>query len=396
MQNRIVLVSDDSDFFEYFIARLALRKSDELFRFDFDSLPSKVHMLRTSVLVINSENAENKTLELLKLIKNIPSIVFSYNENEKFRLNAYKLGVLSYVTPFTEDEDLQARIVNALNIASNLDRAAQYRELLVRSNLIMQNNDVFIDYTTFLDKELEKFNSNSQTAVLVAISPSDKTKLIQPNQLETIILNNIRKNDVLMNYATNKYFLLLYNTDLESAKQIWEKIKINIPEKIFAGFANVSSKSREQLVNEVLNRLHEAINYDKETMHNDVQNPSSVGGNFKIFRQEFHKKIEKIVIPVFYQVQQKYNDKLFGMTIEQGCGEGYSIFSIKSRHESASFVITSPGFAKINIDITYNTKNNIAPKRISLDPNELEAGLLEDLLEHFIIEYRKEISDDNS
>ena len=62
MQNRIVLVSDDSDFFEYFIARLALRKSDELFRFDFDSLPSKIHMLRTSVLVINSENAENKTL----------------------------------------------------------------------------------------------------------------------------------------------------------------------------------------------------------------------------------------------------------------------------------------------------------------------------------------------
>ena len=49
MQSRIVLISDDSDFFEYIFPKLELRKNDELFRFKFDELPDKLHMLETSV-----------------------------------------------------------------------------------------------------------------------------------------------------------------------------------------------------------------------------------------------------------------------------------------------------------------------------------------------------------
>ena len=71
MQSRIVLISDDIDFFEYVYSKLNLRKSDELFKFSFDDIPNKIHLLSTSVLIINSENASQKTLELLKLTKNI-------------------------------------------------------------------------------------------------------------------------------------------------------------------------------------------------------------------------------------------------------------------------------------------------------------------------------------
>ena len=37
MQSRIVLISDDVDFFEYISPKLNLRKSDELFKFGFDA-----------------------------------------------------------------------------------------------------------------------------------------------------------------------------------------------------------------------------------------------------------------------------------------------------------------------------------------------------------------------
>ena len=69
MQSRIVLVSDDSNFFEYIRPRLRLRKSDELFLYSFDKLPLNLHLIKTSMLIINSEGAQEKTLDLLSLLK---------------------------------------------------------------------------------------------------------------------------------------------------------------------------------------------------------------------------------------------------------------------------------------------------------------------------------------
>ena len=207
MQSRIVLISDDSDFFEYIFPKLELRKNDELFRFKFDELPDKLHMLETSVLIINSEKSESRTIELLQILKDTPAVIFGYNADDEFRINTLKNGAAAFVTPLTSDDEFKASLVSALKLASILEKNKQYRAILVKKNLILPNNEVLLDYTSVLDRELEKLNASSSIAVLAAISPNDKTKfLIQPNQIETIILNNIRKNDILMNYAVNKYF----------------------------------------------------------------------------------------------------------------------------------------------------------------------------------------------
>ena len=395
MQSRIVLISDDVDFFEYIYSKLNLRKSDELFKFSFEDIPNKIHLLSTSVLIINSENSSQKTLELLRLTKNIPAIVFAFNDNDNLRLQVYTLGALAFLTPFTSDEEFWAITVNGLNIASMQMKYLQYREMLVKNNLILKNNEVFTDYASILDNELEIINSTGRKAVLVAISPNDKSKfLLQANQIETIILNNIRRNDILMNYATNKYFLLLWDTDIDSAKKRWEKIKTSIPEKIYAGFANTIGKVRQQLINEVLNRLHEAINFSRNAVDEEVKENEVT--NFKMYRQEYNKKFDNTISPVLYMTQQKFNDKLFGMHIEQDVVDGHGYLKITGRNAGATLKITTAGFTKINIDITYQTAKNIQPKRISLDPKEFETGFLEDLLEHFVEEFRKEINDDNT
>ncbi len=393
MQSRIVLISDDVDFFEYMYPKLKLRKNDELFKFNFESIPNKIHLLSTSTLIINSENAEDKTEELLKLTKGIPALVFSYNDNEDFRIKSYNLGALGFITPFTSDEEFSAKFVLGLNLASKITKALQYREMLVENNILKKNNEVFIDYAKILDKELAKLDSTSSKAVLVAISPSDKSKfLIQTNQIESIILGNIRQNDILMNYAASKYFLLLFDTNIDSAKKIWNNIQKQITEPIFAGFANTLSKSRQQLINEALSRLHEAINYNKEA----VVEKKSDNINFKTYRNDFNKKLEQVVTPVLYMIQQKYNDKLFGVKIEQFFKENSGALNLSGHNISATFLVTGVGFSKINIDITYNTPQIIPAKRISLEPDELEPSFLQDLLEHFIEEFRKEINNDNS
>lgn len=387
MQGRIVLVTNDSDFFEFISPRLKLRKSDELFRFKFDELPEKLHLLKSSVLIINSESSKVQTLELLKILKENPTLVFSFNEDDDFRIACLKYGALSFFTPMNTDVEIDAFLSSALNIASILTKNIQYREILENQKLISPNNEILLNYSSIIESELDKINKTSTPAVLAAIAPNDKTKfLIQPNQIETVILNNIRKNDILMSYATNKYFLLLFDTDVEGAQKIWRKIQKQLPQKVYAGFAKAFCKNRQQLINEALNKLHEAINFEKvsDTMDKNL----SLDNNFKLLRQNFNKKFEQIIYPAFYHIKQKYSDKLYGVIIELENGDGFGILRIKNQRDLAMFKISSPGFSKINIDINFYSGENDS-RRISLEPDELEAGLLEDLLEQFIIEFKK-------
>ncbi len=399
MQSRIVLVSDDENFYKYIIPKLRIRKSDEVFRYSFKELPDKLHLLKSALLIINSENNQERTIELLRLLKDIPALVFGYNEDKIFEIEGYKAGMFSYFTLSSSDEEIGAKLKSVLNLVSAAEKNRIYSEMLVKKNLITENNNVFLNFTDVLDSEIEKIKKTSANAVLMAISPNEKTKfLLRPNQIETIILNNIRKNDILMNYATNKYFLLLYNITLDKAEQLWNKIQQEIPEQIFAGITYVGQKSRQQVINEVLNKLHTSI----ISSNQKKSDQAALGGvNFKNYRKQFNKKIDEIIAPVFYQIQQMYNDKLFNMKINLDIGDGCGELTIKSRYASANFKITTPGFTIINIDIFYeflgnkNDKKMPESKRISLEPNEFESGLLYDLLEQFISEFKREAEEWN-
>jgi len=387
MQSKVILISDDADFFEYIVPKLSLRNSDEIFKYGFNEIPEKLHLFGNSLLIVNSERHQEQTLELLDTIKDVPVIVFEYNEDEVFKVKAYKKGMFAYFTISTPQDVLEVQLIPALNFIASLEKNKIYRDILVKNNLITKNNEVFLDFADILDRELEKIHKLSSSAVLMAISADDKSKfLIQQNKIETIILNTVRKNDILMNYASNKYFLLLHNADLNKANKIWQKLKKNLPEGLYAGIAYIGNKSRQQIVNETLNNLHTSMSAESGT---STQCNIYSGNNFKFFRQEFNKKLEQIITPTFYQIQQIYNDKLFGMRIEQGQGEGYGILYIKAKLATGIFKITCPGFSTINIDITYKN-NNIAleTKRITLEPEELEIGFLQDLLEQFIIEFK--------
>ena len=397
MSDRIVLISDDSDFFDYVRLKLELRKSDELYTYAFDDVPDKLHFLEESVLIINSESSKEKTLELLKIFKGTPSIVISFNEDEQFKKKCYRAGLFDYMTLLTPDSEFRARILPALSMLSLLEKNRQYRKVLVQKKVLTQNNEVFIDYSNIIDNELAEIKKNVCSAVFVAIAPNENTKfLFQPNVIETVILNNIRRNDILMNYAPNKYFLIMHDIDINSANKIWGNIQSQFSQKIYAGITKITNQSRQQLINDALNKLHEAIVHDK-IQYSDT-NPlkslktkqsSSPYSNFKLYRQQFSQKLEQVIAPVFYQIQQKYVSKLAGITIEQGSGDGYGVFYLKGKHLSGRFRVTSPGFAKINIDITMQKNSDeVDTKRITLEPEELEQGLLEDLLEQFISEVK--------
>ena len=82
--------------------------------------------------------------------------------------------------------------------------------------------------------------------------------------------------------------------------------------------------------------------------------------------------------------------------IEHLVSDGMANFTIIGNIFTSKLIITSPGFSKINIDIIIENKVKIVDsKRISIEQNELEQGLLDDLLEQFILEYKKGYENDN-
>lgn len=389
MTNRIVLVSDDPNYFDYLKGKLELRKSDELFTFKFDEILDKIHLLKNNVLIINSELSQDKTLALIKIFKSTPIIVTAYNDDDKFKKKCYHAGIIDFMSLLTPDAEFRARTLPALKLSGILEKNEQYRALLVDKNIIDDNNEVFKSYEEIIETELKKIRSNNQKVIFGAISPSDKAKLkISSNNIETIILNNIRKNDVLMSYAPNKYFIFLKDTDLNYAIKLWNKINQQMPQKIYAGLTKITNQNRQQLINEALNKLHQEINNSNKI---DLSKETNQNYNFKIFKQDFIKKFEQVVIPTFYQIQQNYESKLSGINIKQFCNNGEGEFSLTTHNVYLIFKITAPGFSKINIDIIYQLNNNIIDqKRIPLEIEEFTGELLYDLLEQFILEFKGE------
>lgn len=395
MSGRIVLISDDENFFEFIKSKLELRKSDEVYMYAFNDIPERIHLLESAVLVVNSENSQSETLDLIKIFRGTPIIVMSYNEDENYKKKCYRAGAFDYMPILISDSEFRARILPALSVADILQKNAMYREILTESNILSKNNEVFISWENIINNELIKLQKKPQKAIFMAISPDDKEKfLITPNKIETAILCNIRKNDILMNYSPNKYFLMMFDTDMKSAEKVWNKIASQISQPIYAGIIQITNQNRQQLVNNALNRLHESITKknpaNKNIITSDFSNKNATPySNFKLFRQEFWKKIEHIITPAFYGFQQKYSGKLLGMKIEPGVGDGYGTLFVKGKNLASAFKITCPGFSAVNIDITLQKgDNNVDTKRITLSPSELETGVIDDLLEQFIAEIK--------
>ena len=390
MSSRIVLISDDSDFFDFIKLKLELRKSDKLQTLTFDDVPEKMDSLQTSVLIVNSENRSQKTIDLLKIFNYMtPIIVMAYNDDEAFKKKCYRAGTFDFILFLTSDAEFRARMLPALNLVSILKKNNYYRKLLVKNKILSKNNEVYVKYEETIDSILAELKETSVPSVFAAISPKERDKyLINPNSVETFLINNIRKNDILMKFAHNKYYLIMFNTDLISAEKHWNKIIKNYSGNLYAGFVNITNQTRRQLISSALFKLNEAFNSEIiDTEAEMVSADNTACKNFKLYRKEREQRYNKLVTPVFYRLQQKYMNRLVGVKIEQDFDKNKGSFNITGKHFRANFNISSPGFSKVNIDIIIKKDNEESDsKRFSFDTDEFDENLLEDLLEQFISE----------
>lgn len=415
VESNIILITNDEDVVQVLKPKLVLlREIDNILPATYTEAINKINeTLPEIVLLYCAENEREECLELIKQIKSneeikgisILLIVDKYNQD--FVLSAFDENISDYLKIDTDDVELLMRTIWCIK-KSLLINTIKKQNTLLQDLAVIDKNTGFYNNEhcdKIFENEFKNLKKYALEGVLMLVSASEecKTKL-SPFQLAKAIRNSTRESDILVNGTANRFYVLLRETNLKGAFCVWDKIKRNVGETytLNAGISIIGEKAFETLKTELLNALVEAnstkqeviiVSEEESSSDNWLDKINSSQKNFKLFKQAFSKKLEKVITPVFFQVQKVYEEKLFEVAIEQYSNATLSSFLLKKNDKVSELRITYPGFSKINIDIIHQGLDSPENKRISLDLTELDEAKLTQILEEFIEEYKSGCGD---
>lgn len=414
-ESNIILITNDNNVVDILTPKLVLlREIDNILTTAYSDAIKTIQNIIPEVILIYCAEEKNECLELIKTIKTSEktkntSILLLIDEYEQdFVLNAYEENIADYLNVYADDAELLMRTIWGIKKNSCMTTMQKQKSLLERLGVIDKSTGFYTnDYCEkIFENEFNDLAENNDDGILMLISASDESKTrLSPLQLAKAIKISTRNSDVIVHSSANRFYVLLRETQLKGAFCVWDKIKRAVGEQytINAGISPVSEKAFNELKDELLNALVEATSTNKDLVIVSEEEKTSPGDwldkinstqkNFKLFKQAFNKKLEKVITPVFFQIQKLYEEKLYKTQIEQYSNETLSAFILKKEDQIGELKITYPGFAKINIDIIHQGLDSPENKRITLDLTELDETKLTQILEDFIAEFSTSISE---
>ena len=409
--NSIILLTNHENITQILKPKLVLlREIDNILTTNYINAVDTLEKNCPDAVLIYCADEKEDCLNLIKALKAnettkdtaILLVVKEYDQD--FVLSAYDENITDYLILKTDDDaEILMRTIWALKKQALAITVKKQYNLLEQLTVI--NSQTGFYSNKFCEKVFENefkiLGKTNNDCILMLISPTEESKTeISSIQLAQAIEKSTRNSDVLAHGPLNKFYILLHKTNLQGAFCVWDKIKKSIGEDraIICGVADVENKTIEELKNELLNALIEAestkndlivVGDGKENSSEDwLDKINSSQKNFKLFKQAFNKKLDKVITPVFFQMQKLYEEKLFKTQIEQYSNSSLSSFSLKKPNNESELKITYPGFSKINIDIVHQGLDSPENKHLSLDLSELDEAKLTKILENFIQDFK--------
>lgn len=411
-ENNIILITDDNNTAQILESKLGLlRGVDNVLISSYeDALENIKNGLRGMILLDGGDDKE-KCLNLLKEIKrdidtkNIPVLLIVRDYNPDFVVNAYDENISDYITAKADDTEFLIRTIWCLRKKILVDTIEKQYNLLQGLGVVDKESGFYTNEycEKILNNEFENLRKLNSDGILMLVSASEESKTtLSPTLLAKVVKNSTRNSDVIVHGSANRIYILLKKTPMDGAFCVLDKIKQELikDHTINASASPVGEKSFNELKEELLNALIESVSSKQDLViaGEKQEQPEAedwlgkvnvAQKNFKLFKQSFMKKLDKVITPVFFQMQKLYEDKLFKTQIEQYSNETQSSFILKKEDKTSELKITYPGFSKINIDITHQGLDSPENNRISLDLTELDDARLTKILEDFIFEFRK-------
>lgn len=416
-ESNIVLITNDDKVENILKPKLILlREIDNILTASYTEAVKNVKEILPEIVLLHCKSEASEKDACLKLIKTIKTdadlknisillIIEAYDQD--FILNAYDENVTDYLALNADDAEVLIRTIWSFKKNSLETTIAKQHSLLEQLNIIDKKTGFYSsEYCEkIFENEFKTLRKSKDDGILMLVSASEESKTkLSPIIFANAIKNSTRNSDVIVHAPSNRFYILLAETNLKGAYCVWDKIKAAVGEgfTINASVSLVGDKSFDAIKNDLLNALIEANSTNQDlVVANEEEKPSSddwlgkIGStqkNFKLFKQAFNKKLDKVITPVFFQMQKLYEEKLFKSEIEQYSNSTLSAFILKNPNSVSELKITYPGFSKINIDIIHQGLDSPENKRISLDLTELDEEKLTKILEDFIQEFKTTIA----
>lgn len=409
-ESNIILITNNQSVIQILKPKLVLlREVDSLLTTNYDTALETLQKDLPDTIIIHCGEEKQECINLIKLIKNnktvknISILLVTDEYDRDFMLNAYDENITDFVTLKSDAAEILMRTIWSLeqNVLTNSFRK-QYT-LLKKLDVVDKETGFYTKEfcEKVFENEIQLNEKNRISGILMEISPKEEAKIsLNAKNIALAIQASTRISDVIAHSVQNKFYILLTKTHLQGAQRVFEKIKQNLGEDlIIASATHIFHKNFATIKNELLNGLIEAETSKKdfvvvegepeENQGDWIEKMTSAQKNFKLFKQAFNKKLEKVITPVFFQVQKLYEDKLYKTQIEQYSNSASSLFLLKKEQNESELKITYPGFSKINIDINHKGLDTPENKRITLDISELDESRLTQILEEFIEEFKE-------
>ena len=167
--------------------------------------------------------------------------------------------------------------------------------------------------------------------------------------------------------------------------------------ELCAGISGIANKDFKEMEKDALQALSDAMATNaeyvfaqakEETLDEWLDDTVDKPKNYKIFKQIFNKKLEKVITPVFFRLQKAWEEKLFETEIEQSIGDDMCVFHLKNKKQDSTLRIIYPGFAKIMISITHEGLDSPENKEIQLPLTKISQKELVGIIEDFIKDFK--------
>lgn len=403
-KNSILLISDDKNFAEVLKSKLIfLRKDDAIITSNFDEAEQNLKLSLANIVLVHESTSKTETSELIKFLrqnKDICIILLANAYNEEFILTCYDIGIDDFAMSNAEAFELVIRVVNNIKHNSIKLQALQNSKILEQLHVTDETTGIY-NYN-YAQQVIENAIDNNlyKDGIFMVISPSESTKLsFSLEKMSNAISKSVRVNDVVTFGRGARFYIFLPKSDINGALVVLNKIKENYGEniEICAGISGIANKSFSDFEKDALQALSDALATNasyiladdkEETLDEWLEDTENEPQNYKIFKQIFNKKLEKVISPVFFRLQKTWENKLFETEIEQSTSDGLCAFHLKNQKQDSTLRIIYPGFAKIIITITHEGLDSPENDEIQLPLTKVTQKELINIIENFIKDFK--------
>jgi len=400
-KNNILLISDNEKLSESLASKIILlRNTDCVVTSNYKNALRNLSILIPDIVLLHENVSKEQTIDIISEFKNekknLSIILLVDRYDSEFILKAYDAGITDFCVSSADDFELVIRVINNIKTALIKNELSRNNKLLIQTGIIDELSG-FYGYKFCREVFDNEINTQMlDEGVFMILSPSQESKdSFSYDRTCEAIKNSVRKDDIVSLGKGAKFYILLPKTNFEGAFVVLNKIKEYYGEgfPLKAGISNIYKKTFDELEQETLKALSEAmysqneyvmVESKEETLDSWLEEANEK--NYKIFKQIFNKKMEKVIAPVFFRLQKTYEEKLLDTKIEQYPEEG--IFHLKNKKQDSKLRIIYPGFAKIIIQITHEGFDSPENSEISLPLTHVTQKELIKIIEDFIKQFK--------